>query len=66
MRALITGMTGFVGGHLVSSLLADGWQVHGTLLTTIVEVPPEGTTGHPVDITDAGAGHLATMGVAWK
>ena len=53
VRALITGMTGFVGGHLVRSLLADGWQVHGTLLTFVPETPPPGTTGTPVDITDA-------------
>ena len=53
MRALITGMTGFVGGHLVRSLLADGWFVHGTLLTSVDEAPPEGTTGTPIDITDA-------------
>jgi GDP-4-dehydro-6-deoxy-D-mannose reductase len=53
MQALITGMTGFVGGHLVRSLLADGWQVHGTLLMFVTETPPAGTTGTPVDITDA-------------
>ncbi len=46
-------MTGFVGGHLVRSLLADGWQVHGTLLTFVQETPPVGTTGTSVDITDA-------------
>ncbi len=44
-------MTGFVGGHLVQSLLGDGHEVHGTLLTTAPEVPPPGTQGHPVDIT---------------
>lgn len=55
MRALITGMTGFVGGHLVRSLLADGWTVHGSLLTTVVETPPAGTLGTPVDITDPDA-----------
>ena len=55
MRALITGMTGFVGGHLVRSLLADKWAVHGTLLAFIAETPPPGTTGTPVDITDADA-----------
>ena len=48
-------MTGFVGGHLVSLLLGDGWGVHGTLLTFVAEVPPPGTTGTPVDITDADA-----------
>ncbi len=46
-------MTGFVGRHLVSSLLADGWDVHGTLLTAIEEMAPSGTTGTPVDITHA-------------
>lgn len=55
MRTLITGMTGFVGGHLVRSLLSDGAEVHGTLLTTVTETPPPGTTGHPVDIADPGA-----------
>ena len=55
MQALITGMTGFVGGHLVSSLLGDGWKVHGTLLPGVAEVVPPGTTGTPVDITDPSA-----------
>lgn len=48
-------MTGFVGGHLCRSLLDDGWDVHGTLLPTVVETPPAGTSGTPVDITDATA-----------
>ncbi len=48
-------MTGFVGGHLVTSLLADGLDVHGTLLPGRGEVPPDGTTGHEVDITDPSA-----------
>ena len=55
MQALITGMTGFVGGHLVRSLLADGWAVHGTLLTFAEEEPPLGTLGTQADITDADA-----------
>ena len=37
----------------MASLLADGWDVHGTLLTFIDETPPAGTTGTPVEITDA-------------
>lgn len=48
-------MTGFVGGHLVQSLLRDGHEVHGTLLTTTPEMPPAGTRGQPVDITDPDA-----------
>jgi GDP-4-dehydro-6-deoxy-D-mannose reductase len=55
MRALITGMTGFVGRHLVESLYSDGADIHGTLLPAANEVVPAGTTGHPVDITDADA-----------
>ena len=46
-------MTGFVGRHLVSSLLATGDTVHGTLLAAINERPLEGTSGTHVDITDA-------------
>jgi GDP-4-dehydro-6-deoxy-D-mannose reductase len=32
VRALITGMGGFVGGYLAEHLLAEGWQVNGTIL----------------------------------
>ncbi len=31
MRALITGITGFVGSHLAEHLLANGYQVYGTM-----------------------------------
>ena len=53
MRVLITGMTGFVGRHLVAHLIGEGHEVVGTLLPGAGEVPPPGATGHEVDITDA-------------
>ena len=29
-RALITGISGFVGGYLGEQLLSEGWELHGT------------------------------------
>ena len=55
MRVLITGMTGFVGRHLVAHLIGEGREVVGTLLPGAGEVPPPGAMGHEVDITDADA-----------
>lgn len=48
-------MTGFVGRHLVALLLDQGAEVHGTLLPGVGEVPPSGTQGHEVDITNPDA-----------
>ena len=31
MRAFVTGMGGFVGAHLAARLVADGWEVAGTV-----------------------------------
>ncbi|MDP8936197.1 MAG: GDP-mannose 4,6-dehydratase, partial [Actinomycetota bacterium] len=31
MRALVTGVGGFVGAHLAARLVADGWEVAGTV-----------------------------------
>ncbi len=64
VRVLITGMTGFVGRHLVALLLGEGAEVHGTLLPGLREVPPQGTRGHEVDITDASAMAELMAGVA--
>lgn len=40
--ALITGMTGFVGGHLARHLLAEGWQLHGVVRhrSSLEGIPP--------------------------
>jgi GDP-4-dehydro-6-deoxy-D-mannose reductase len=35
MRALITGINGFVGGHLAELLLEHGWDVHGIALSSV-------------------------------
>src|SRR4051812_22084774 len=60
MRTLITGVTGFVGGHLAEALLsAGGGTIHG--LSRSGAFPPEWThltdqvTLHSVDLTDAAA-----------
>ena len=39
MRALITGINGFVGGHLSEHLLAQGWEVSGIGLAGDVHLP---------------------------
>ncbi len=39
MRALITGLNGFVGGHLAEHLLATGWQVAGVAFTSVLRLP---------------------------
>lgn len=52
VRVLITGMTGFVGGHLVRALQARGNEIFGVLRTDIREVAPEGTVGLEADVAD--------------
>ena len=53
MKALITGVTGFVGGYLVNELKKTGWDVSGTRLpteTSNLDIPVYG-----LDILDAAA-----------
>ncbi len=57
MRALVTGMTGFVGRHLTESLLGSRVEVHGTFLPAAREPEIEGAEGYGVDITDPAAVH---------
>jgi len=51
--ALVTGATGFVGGHLASSLARDGWEVHALL-----------RPGRDADALPAGASPLWMPGTA--
>lgn len=60
MRVLITGLTGFAGSHLAELALAEGAEVHGTVLPAN---PPPGDLApllprvglHPCDLTQPGA-----------
>ena len=54
-NALVTGSSGFVGGHLVRRLAADGWSVSGLSLTPPAaagEPSPDGVREHLGDIRD--------------
>lgn len=63
MRALITGMGGFAGGHLAEHLLAEGWQVFGTILRGEEKGLPAELSGSceliPCDIAEPGAAERA-------
>jgi len=53
MKAAVTGATGFLGSHLASRLLADGWSVRG-LVHTEEQIPaaPNGIEAIAGDICD--------------
>jgi GDP-4-dehydro-6-deoxy-D-mannose reductase len=55
VRVLITGITGFAGGHLASLLLAEGHEVHGLVRPGREAAAPPGTTPHPADLLDPAA-----------
>jgi nucleoside-diphosphate-sugar epimerase len=48
VRALVTGAGGFVGGHLCARLLADGWEVTGTVRPGAPA--PDGVRPLPADL----------------
>ena len=51
-RAVVTGSSGFVGGHLVRRLVADGWSVTGLSHKPPPEPLPEGATERLCDVRD--------------
>ena len=58
MRALVTGAGGFVGAHLAARLVADGWDVVGTVRPgspAPAGVDPAGIEIVPVDLTGPAA-----------
>ena len=55
MRALITGATGFVGGHLVDQLLAHGDEAHALTLPKGDRPLPPAVTAHPRPLLDSDA-----------
>lgn len=64
MRALITGINGFAGGHLAEHLLRQGWEVAGLALDPDPSLPAlrGQVTMHAADLLDAAATQLALEG----
>lgn len=55
MRVLITGATGFAGGHLSSYCAALGHEVHGLVRAGREGAVPRGVIPHAADLRDPGA-----------
>lgn len=51
-KVLVTGATGFIGGHLIPALQAQGHTVH-TISRRLPEFPFPNAIHHPCDITDS-------------
>lgn len=63
--ALVTGATGFVGGHVAADLLADGWTVRALVRPQSMGSGrlPAGCAPVPGDLLDAAAVRAAAHGV---
>jgi nucleoside-diphosphate-sugar epimerase len=59
--ALVTGATGFIGGRLVSSLLADGWQVRATGRRARPDELPTDADYRPADLARDDPSSLAAL-----
>jgi nucleoside-diphosphate-sugar epimerase len=59
-RALVTGATGFIGGHLVRALTADGWDVH-VLARPSSDTADLGATVHVDDGTADGLAQVMAV-----
>ncbi|MGD9695000.1 MAG: hopanoid-associated sugar epimerase [Thermoleophilia bacterium] len=61
---MVTGATGFVGGHVAADLLADGWAVRALVRPESMASPtlPPGCEPMEGDMRDAGAVERATRG----
>ncbi|MDX6554748.1 MAG: GDP-4-dehydro-6-deoxy-D-mannose reductase [Miltoncostaeaceae bacterium] len=55
MRVLITGVTGFAGGHLVAHCAALGHEIHGLVRPGRENVAPSPAHPHAVDLLDPDA-----------
>jgi len=54
---LVTGATGFVGGHLCRLLLESGARVHGVGRSQVASIDLPGITYHSADLADASCVH---------
>lgn len=53
MRALVTGATGFLGGHLARRLAEEGWRVTATGRRDGAALTALGMAYHPADLSDS-------------
>lgn len=56
-RVLVTGGTGFLGGHLLAALVRDGVEAHAVVRPSASNNPGllRGVQWHPADLLDAGS-----------